>query len=192
MSEKRKSKLNRARDVCYIALFVGVLTICSWFGLFVGSIPITFQTLGVFLTAGFLGCKRGTVAVAAYVALGFCGVPVFAGFTGGIVKLAMPTGGYILGFLIATPVIGLAADKIKVENRTKAGWLLGLACLLGLILCYAVGMLWFMIYTWDTSSGVAFTAAFLTCVGPYLPLDMAKIVMAVFLVVKLRKYVRYW
>ena len=180
-----------AREVCYIELFVGVMTVCSWFALFVGSIPVTFQTFGVCLAAGLLGGKRGVIAVGAYIALGLCGVPVFAGFTGGIAKLATPTGGYILGFLLTAPVIGFASDRNKLSQTKGAGWRLGLFSVLGLVLCYAVGMVWFMLFMTYTSDGVSLSVAFLTCVGPYVPFDFLKIGVAVPIVLKLKKYINY-
>jgi biotin transport system substrate-specific component len=180
-----------AREVCYIALFVGVMTVCSWFALFVGSVPVTFQTFGICLTAGLLGGKRGFIAVAAYIALGLCGVPVFAGFTGGIAKLATPTGGYILGFLFAAPIIGVASDRNRLSQTKKSGWRLAIFCIIGLLVCYVVGMAWFILFMVHTADGVSVSAAFLTCVGPYVPFDFLKIGVAVPLVLKVKKYIRY-
>ena len=48
------------------------------------TVPFTLQTLGIFMAAAMLGWKRGLISVAVYVLLGAIGVPVFAGFSGGI------------------------------------------------------------------------------------------------------------
>ena len=109
-----------ARDLCYIALFAAIIAVCAWISVPVGDIPVTLQTMGVCLAAAFLGLKRGTAAVAVYILLGLCGVPVFAGFTGGAAKLLMPTGGYIVGFIFTALVVGGVSDA--VGERIKSAW----------------------------------------------------------------------
>ncbi len=187
--EVRKQRRSAARDICYIAVFVAVMTVCSWISVFIGSIPVTFQTLGVCLTAGMLGAKRGVIAIGSYIALGLCGAPVFAGFTGGVAKLAMPTGGYILGFLLTALIVGLASDALGVKLGKRKSVALGGFSLLGILCCYAVGMAWFWLYM-NLNGTASVLAAFVSCVLPYLPFDFVKIAAAVFLVEKLKKYLR--
>ncbi len=187
-AEKKNKSL--ARDICYIAMFVAVMTVCSWMSVLIGSVPVTFQTLGVCLTAGILGWKRGTIAIGSYIALGLCGAPVFAGFTGGFAKLAMPTGGYILGFLPTALIVGCVSDLVGKKFGKRKYAALSIACLLGMFACYAVGVLWFMIYNMGTQGAANFLAAVLVCVVPYLPFDFAKIAVAVFLVFKLKKHIK--
>lgn len=67
--------------------------------------PFTLQTMGVFTAVGILGGRRGSMAVLIYILLGIIGIPVFAGFTGGIGVLAGTTGGYIVGFLVSALVM---------------------------------------------------------------------------------------
>ena len=82
MTTTRPTKLNTA-DMAYIALFAVAIAICSWISV-PAPVPFTLQTFGVFLAAAGLGGKRGTLAVLVYLALGMAGVPVFAGFQGGM------------------------------------------------------------------------------------------------------------
>ena len=70
----------------YISIFVVLIAICSWISIPL-QVPFTMQTFGVFVTVGILGGRRGTVAVLVYILLGAVGVPVFAGFSGGIGNL---------------------------------------------------------------------------------------------------------
>lgn len=190
MSVLQKVKKRRATGLCYIALFVGVITVCAWISLYVGHIPVTLQTFGVCFAAGFLGWKRGVAAVGVYLALGFCGVPVFAGFTGGISKLAMPTGGYLLGFLPMAFFVGLFADFARKTQGKTGVFLMLLGCFIGVLLCNAAGVGWFMLYSLQADGRVSFLAALLVCVLPYLPYDCLKIVCAVFLTVRLKKHLR--
>lgn len=67
-------------------------------------VPITGQTLGVLLTGALLGSRYGTAVVATYVTEGLVGLPVFAGWKGGIITFLGPTGGYILGFIFAARI----------------------------------------------------------------------------------------
>ena len=60
-----------------------------------GGVPISLQDFIIGLAAVLLGMKRGTMATFLYLLLGLAGLPVFSGFTGGIGKLAGPTGGYL-------------------------------------------------------------------------------------------------
>jgi len=73
-------------------------------------VPITGQTFGVLLVAMALGRVRGSAVVLAYLAEGAAGLPVFAGGKAGIGALLGPTGGYLIGFLLAAYVTGWLAD----------------------------------------------------------------------------------
>ncbi len=74
-------------------------------------VPITGQTFGVLLIGMLLGKVRGTAVVMAYLLEGIAGLPVFAGGQAGIVALVGPTGGYLIGFLVAAYCVGALADK---------------------------------------------------------------------------------
>ncbi len=74
---------SKTYDLVYIAVFAVVMAVCSWISI-PAQVPFTLQTFGVFMAVGVLGGKRGTMAVLVYVLLGAVGVPVFAGFSGGI------------------------------------------------------------------------------------------------------------
>ena len=88
-----------AYDVVYAALFAVLIAICSWISI-PATVPFTLQTMGVFLAVSILGGRRGTLSVLVYILLGAVGLPVFAGFTGGI--------GILLGSLAISMLIGLA------------------------------------------------------------------------------------
>lgn len=167
-----------AKELCYVAIATALLAVCSWICVPIGSVPVTLQTLALFLCVGVLGIKRSLLAVFAYLALGFFGVPVFALFSGGIGKLFTPTGGFLIGFLVATPVMGfLYKGKL---------WQKGIALLLGLAIYNLFAVVWFCVLYTGFSAGGLWTAI-LTCVLPYLPFDLIKIVLALFLTERLRK-----
>ena len=87
---------SKTYDIVYIAVFAVIMAICSWISI-PAAVPFTLQTFGVFVAVGVLGGKRGTLSILVFILLGAIGVPVFAGFSGGIGVLAGTTGGYIIG-----------------------------------------------------------------------------------------------
>lgn len=159
------------------ALMAALLALCAWFCIPVGDTVFTLQTFGVALTLLLLGGKKGTAAIAIYLALGMVGLPVFSGFRGGIGILLGATGGYILGFLVWALiywlVTALAGEKSKL-----------IALVLGILACYLFGSLWFY-HLYARSIGLIL----LKCVVPYLIPDALKLCLAVFLAKRLKKFV---
>ena len=176
-----------ARDLGYIAVSTAFLSVSAWVAVPVGGIPITLQTLVLCLSASLLGAKRGMLATLAYLLLGLVGVPVFAGFTGGVGVLLSPTGGYLVGFLPLSLWVGLAGEKLLERENGKL--LLGLCMGGGVLLCYATGTVWFVVLMAQNSARVGLWSALLTCVLPYLPFDIVKIFIAVLSTQKLRKII---
>ena len=88
-------------------------------------VPITGQTLGVLLVGSALGARRGAAAMVTYAAMGLAGLPVFAGFMGGIAALASPSFGFILGFIPAAALAGFFAERAwdRRSLRALAGFL---------------------------------------------------------------------
>ncbi len=185
-TDKSKGRINKQTlDIIYIAMFTAIITVCAQITI-PTAIPFTLQTLGVFMAAGMLGTKRGTLSVLVYILLGVVGVPVFAGFSGGISALIGPTGGYIVGFVFTAIAVGLMCDKLG-----RKLWVLLVSMAAGLILCYAFGTAWFMVvYNSGNESPIGLWAALGLCVVPYLLFDAAKIAVAAVLVNRVHKYVK--
>ena len=121
---------NKTLDMVYIAMFTVLIAICSWISI-PTTVPFTLQTFGVFVTVGVLGGKRGSLSVLIYLLLGAIGIPVFAGFTGGMGIVLGSTGGYIIGFLLSA-LLMWGMEKLL----GKKTWVLALSMVLGLLVCY--------------------------------------------------------
>ena len=80
-------------------------------------VPISLGTFGVTLMALLYGRKLGTAPILSYVAAGSLGAPIFAGFKSG--SLFSPTGGYILGYIVATIILGYLSDKGVTKSYVK-------------------------------------------------------------------------
>ena len=136
----------------------------------IGVIPISLTNLIIYFAVYILGWKGTTVSYIVYILLGLVGLPVFSGFQGGPAKLVGPTGGYLLGFVFITLVAGFCTDKVKGKLKvpvTIVGMIISTA------ICYFFGTVWFMAQTGDdltTSLGL--------CVFPFIPFDLAKMVIA--------------
>ena len=168
----------KIRNHLITALLAAVLCVLAPWALPTGAVPVTLATLGVYLTAGFLGPVRGCAAVGLYLGLGALGVPVFAGFTGGVQQCVAPTAGFLWGYLPCVLVAG-ALCRVGTPKLTP----LWLAC--GTVVLYAVGCGWF---AWQTD--VPLWTAAVTCAIPCLPGEIVKITVATGVILSLRGRMR--
>lgn len=127
-------------------------------------VPLTLQTLAVLLIGAVLGSRRGAAAVLAYLAGGILGLPFFAG---GQAALLGPTGGYLLGFVLAAFIVGKLAERgLDRSIRTSL-----LPFLAGEFIILACGSLWL-------ASFVGFSQAITLGVLPFLLGDALKALAA--------------
>ena len=120
------------------ALIAGAAQLAVHLPPYVSPVPITGQTLAILLVGGLYGSKRAVATVLAYLAEGLAGLPVFAGGSGGLQHLLGPTGGYLLGFIVAAFIVGLLAERGWGRRPGKAA----LAMTLGTIALYVPGLIW--------------------------------------------------
>ena len=131
-------------------------------------VPLTLQTLGVLFSGAVLGSRRGTLSMLLYVAEGLVGLPVFAGGASGVTQLLSPTGGYLVGFVVAGGVVGWLAER---------GWdrrliWTALAMIIGNLVIYALGVTWLAIYLGDLQRALVSGALI------FVPGDLIKIAVA--------------
>ena len=159
-----------ARDIGLVVGGSVVIALLAQVQIPLQPVPITGQTLGVFLVALGLGLRLGGPAVGLYLLEGAVGLPVLAGFTGGIAKFMGTTGGFLIGFLFAALLLGWLADR----GWTKNVLLVAAAMLLGTILIYIPGLLWLSQFTGAKTLEFG--------LFPFIPGDIAKAVLAALLV----------
>ena len=163
------------------ALFAALMCLCAWISIPLGSNPITLQTFALFLTLALLGGKHGSLVCLVYLLLGGVGLPVFSGFRGGVGMLLGSTGGYLWGFLLCALVYWLITAVFCSRFRV-------MACLLGLLLCYATGTLWFYIVYLRAGSPLGIGFVLLKCVAPFVLPDLLKLFLALALARKLKRF----
>ncbi|AEC51610.1 hypothetical protein PNA2_0694 [Pyrococcus sp. NA2] len=151
----------RAKEISLVGLFVALTSIGAQITVSIGPVPLTLQVLFVILAGLILGPKLGFLSIALYDFLGALGLPVFAGFSGGIAHILGPTGGYIMAFPLAAMIAGIGKGKKRY-----------LTSILGLALIYLLGWAWL-------SRFIGFKKAFMAGVAPFIVPDLIKIVIAV-------------
>lgn len=161
----------KTRDMVMCALLAAVICVLSPISVPIGPVPISLATFAVMLAGAVLGAKWGTIATLVYILLGCVGVPVFAGWTGGIDKVAGSTGGYIIGYLPLAFLTGLFVNKLHATGKMTYVWLF-VGMLVGTVVLYVLGTAWFI-----QVSGAAFSDAMAWCVTPFIAGDLLKMVV---------------
>jgi len=142
-------------------------------------VPITGQTLGVLLVGTLLGSRLGALAVGLYVLEGAAGLPVYAGLKGGLPVLLGPTGGYLLGFVVAAYAVGWLAERRWDRHVFKTVT----AMLFGNALIYAVGLPWLgQLVGWESVLNLG--------LWPFVPGDLLKVALAAALLPSAWRWVR--
>jgi len=125
------------RRVAQLAVMVALLVIGAYVSIPLRPVPITFQSSFVVLTPLLFG-STAYIAILAYLLLGLVGLPVFAGGASGMVALSGPTGGFLVGFLLASIVVGAIAEHWHWDS-----WWRDLVLAEGsLLFIYVPGALW--------------------------------------------------
>ena len=129
------------------------------------NIKVSLQLLVVFVigltAASFIDA---VIVMGLYVLLGLF-MPIYAGFSAGVT----PTFGFVLSFVvIVIPLYFL--NKLPIKNQFLR---MSIACVVALIICYIIGTLFLKFYL-----NISIEKALLIAVVPYLPFDVAKIVIA--------------
>lgn len=163
----------------FVATAAGTLAIALFaqiaFYLPGNPVPITLQVFGVICCAMILGPKLAALAVIQYIVLGVCGLPVFSGFTTGLKGILGPTGGYLVGFIVAAYITGYLA-KSRANSGDKDLILAGLAGLAAIYVFGAAGLL-----VWLHAAGMHFGgwSAWALGAAPFVLLDTVKVCFAV-------------
>ncbi len=175
---------HKTYHIVYTGIFAVLLAICSWISI-PTIIPFTLQTFGVFLTLLILGGKQGTVTILIYLLLGAVGIPVFSNFGAGLGYLLGNTGGYAIGFIFIG-LIGWLFEKL-FEHKVIPQMI---AMLLGLIICYTFGTLWFMNLSMNSGETNGLLTILTMCVFPFVIPDILKLCLAFMISKRLKPFLK--
>ena len=174
--------MTKTQSLAACGLFTALIAVGAFIKIPVPVVPFTLQFLFTTLAGLLLGSKWGTISVAAYTVLGLIGLPIFSQ-GGGFGYVFIPSFGYIIGFCIGTFVTGAIAERM--QKKTVPRYIL--ANFAGLLIVYAVGMLYYYIicnYVIDTP--IAFGPLFLYCFVLAVPGDICLCILAAFLVKRVK------
>lgn len=141
----------------FLICLSGYISIPLWFT----PVPIATQNSTVLLMGALLGSRRGAAATFAFLAQGALGLPVFSNGASGFLHFFGPTGGYLIGYLIAAFVVGYIAERRKTLASAVGAMVAGNGII---YLCGASYLATF----------VGINKAFLLGVAPFMIGDLVK------------------
>jgi biotin transport system substrate-specific component len=168
-----------ATDIILIAAGTALTSILAQIAIPLWPVPITGQTFSVLFVGATLGVVRAVLSMALYLAIGLLGLPVFApqpdgSHLPGVAALLGPTGGFLIGFILAAALVGFLAQR---EWDRK--WLRTLLAFVGgTILIYAVGLPWLYVALTNLQVPNALQATLTGGVYPFLIGDAIKAILA--------------
>lgn len=168
-------KAKQIKRITRNAIMLALMCIVGMFSIPLGTnIKVSLQLLMVFIigltSASFIDTL---IITSLYLVIGLF-IPVYAGFSAGVT----PTFGFVISFVVLSfPLYFL--NKLPIKNQFIR---MAIACLVSLIICYAIGSVFLMLYL-----KLSIEKALLISVVPYIPFDIAKIVIAVLVVSLLPK-----
>lgn len=168
-----KNKKHSIFRMTVCALMAALICIFAPMSVPIGPVPVSLTNLVLYFCIFIIGTGGTVVSYIVYLLLGIVGLPVFSGYAGGIGKVAGPTGGYLVGFIPMIVGMGLSFYFL----RKKKLWVNVLGTMggmiIGTLIAYALGTLWFVIQMKCTVSH-----ALTVCVFPFIPFDLLKMVVA--------------
>lgn len=169
----RSRAASLAADALLVAIGVALISLSAQVSIPLPHtpVPLTGQTFAVLLVGTAYGATRATATTATYLIVGGLGFGVFAGHASGwdVLRLSSSTGGYLVGMLVASAVVGWLADRGWSRSPVRS-----LATMvLGNLIIYAFGVTWLM-HAFELSASQAWHAG----VRPFLPGDAIKILLA--------------
>ena len=156
---------------CFTGLMAQVIIPLPW-----TPVPITAQTFAVLCSGLFLGKKYGCLSQILYIVLGVAFIPWFGGMTGGLEILLGSTGGFLIGFIIASYFIGyISAKYAEARSFRKMVAVIGIA---NFALIYIPGLAGLAL--WMSLQGATFTVVDILMMGlvPFIFGDIVKILAA--------------
>lgn len=153
------------------ALFAAIMCIFGPMSVPIGPIPVSLTNLVIYIAIFVLGTRGTLISYLVYLLLGAFGLPVFSGYSGGLGKIAGPTGGYLIGFIFMILLAGFVMQLSKSNPIITA-----IGMIFATVIAYAFGTVWFMIIAKYT-----LVEALTVCVVPFIPFDLGKIIIATIL-----------
>ena len=138
-SPLRLQERTLALQIFAVVAGTALLALSSYITVPMIPVPVTMQTFAVTLIGALYGWRLGALTVAAWLAEGTVGLPVFSNGTSGFMVFAGPTAGYLVSFPLIAALTGWLAERGWNGQRP---WLAFAAALSANLLCLVVGASW--------------------------------------------------
>ena len=165
-----------------IATCAAFLTLCSWIS-FPFIVSFSLQIFAVFLICGCFSPSISLSAILLYILIGLIGVPVFSGFSSGASAIMGASGGFIIAFIFASPII-----SIPQKRFSKSPAIYIFTMVISLIVCYVCACIWYA-FVFCYPSRCSLLAAMSVCVFPFVIFDILKILLASIVRKKLKPFI---
>jgi biotin transport system substrate-specific component len=127
-----------ALDAVLVIAGAALVTVFAQIAVPTSPVPVTGQTLAVLLVGAALGAVRGGISLALYAVLGLLGLPVLSERSSGLGVMLGPTGGYIIGFIVAAVFVGWLSERAWERKILRAI----VTFLAGSVVVFAIGLPW--------------------------------------------------
>ena len=193
---------NRNKIAILVSLFTALTAIGAYIKIPLPHIPITLQTFFVILSGNLLGFKYGSISQVLYLVLGLIGIPIFA-YGGGPGYIFQPSFGYLLGYPICAFTIGIILkiilSKVEIKKISKSRFFLIflISDIFGIstIFIFGLGFLYINIrgglylnIEQTFSTGLNWIEALKTALFLFIPIDLIKAFLAVWVTITLKKF----
>ena len=132
-------------DAVLVVLFSAFVALTAQVEIPLWPVPLTLQTLGVLFTGAVLGSRRGALALLLYLTEGALGLPVFAGGASSVGYMLGPTGGSLVGFVVAA---GIGGWLVQRGGDSRLVWA-AVAMVIGNVMIYVCGVAWLAVFLGD-------------------------------------------
>ncbi len=176
---------NKTRSLTRIAITSALMCVGAWLTIPLGPVNLTMQTFFVYLAGILLTPTEVVFTQIVYLLIGVIGFPVFSGFTGGAQSILMPSFGFILSFIPGAAVISLLSRRKSLKENL-------LACLVGTVVIYAIGLpyMW-AILRFVNGNNLSLQQVMAVGLIPFIPGDTLKLITASFVGEKIAPKMRY-
>ena len=156
---------------CFTGIMAQIIIPLPW-----TPVPITAQTFAVLCSGLFLGRKYGVLSQVIYIALGVAFIPWFGGMTGGLEVLLGSTGGFMIGFIIASYFVGMISEKYaEARSFRKMALTIGIA---NFALIYIPGLAGLALFLSMQGTPVGIYDLLMMGLVPFIAGDLVKILGA--------------
>ena len=153
---------------CFTGIMAQIIIPLPW-----TPVPITAQTFAVLCSGLFLGRKYGVLSQVIYIALGVAFIPWFGGMTGGLEVLLGSTGGFLIGFIIASYFVGMISEKYaEARSFRKMALTIGIA---NFALIYIPGLAGLALFLSMQGTPVGIYDLLMMGLVPFIAGDLVKI-----------------